>query len=370
MTLTASALVPAHNEAATIDALLEALKASTFPLEQIIVVADSCTDDTADRARRHGATVVETQFADKAKAQNVGLELVTADCIAGYDADTIPALDCIEKMMREIEDKGYDATCSTILPIQEKGLFIRARRFAYSLGRCTWRWAQSQVGKIQVLTGASYVFRTDVIRSIGGFPGGLVSADMDATWALHKAGFRLSYTGSAMAYTYDPETFKVYRSQMRRWSSGYFQTMAKYKRVWLTSPNGALVVAGALFDLCALFAGYGYALWALVGGRTHHLIAIATFLGIRMLVNIVAVTTVVGLKEALLGVGPFLLVQFYNKYCYFCAGIREWIFGKRYLNWTGRQGRPTAIGPMSTRRKGVLTGIAAIALTTWGALTL
>jgi poly-beta-1,6-N-acetyl-D-glucosamine synthase len=249
--LTATVLIPAHNEAATIGGLVSACRQQAYPLDEIIVVADNCTDDTAAVASREGARVIITANGDKAANQNVALPTITSDVVIGFDADTIPDSDCISLMMADLAD-GYDATCSTILPLQPKGLFIRARRFSYALGRRWWRLCQAAVGRIQVLTGAAYAFRADVIRSVGGFPTGLISADMDATWAMHKAGYRLGYTAKAVARTVDPETFREYRLQMRRWASGYFQNMAKYRRQ-LWHWRSALVVWTALFDLLSLF---------------------------------------------------------------------------------------------------------------------
>jgi hypothetical protein len=44
------------------------------------------------------------------------------------------------------------------------------------------------------------------------------------------------------------------------------------------------------------------------------------------------------------------------------AGTREWLLGRPYLIWTGRQGRKTVIGPMSTQRKHVLALLLALML--------
>jgi cellulose synthase/poly-beta-1,6-N-acetylglucosamine synthase-like glycosyltransferase len=53
-------LVPAHNEAAAIDATVASLHRQTRPPDRIIVVADNCTDDTEDLGLLHGAEVMAT----------------------------------------------------------------------------------------------------------------------------------------------------------------------------------------------------------------------------------------------------------------------------------------------------------------------
>ena len=55
-----TALVPAHDEALTIAATLESLRGQSRPPDRIVVVADNCTDDTAEIARQHGAEVFTT----------------------------------------------------------------------------------------------------------------------------------------------------------------------------------------------------------------------------------------------------------------------------------------------------------------------
>lgn len=70
-----SVIVPAYNEAAVIDRCLDAMLADAAPGElEIIVVANNCSDDTADRARSKGeaVTVVETPVGSKIHALNLG----------------------------------------------------------------------------------------------------------------------------------------------------------------------------------------------------------------------------------------------------------------------------------------------------------
>lgn len=390
---TVCALVPAHNEQDTIAWCIEAIQAGDYPVNRIIVVADACSPDdrTAEIARGYGVDVVETDHQDKAAAQNEVLFGITEDVIVGFDGDTAPAPDCIRLMIEDLERERvdiwgpayrWDATCSTILPAQgaqfdytptgrlkrpEAAFFTGSRRFAYSLGARWWRVAQSQIGRIQVLTGACYAFRREAIQSIGGFPNGLITADMDATWTLHGAGYKCGYTGRAMSYTMDPEDFRTYRSQMRRWSSGYFQNMAKHRRQ-LVNWRSALVVGGAIFDMVMLFLAETVILWAAILGHHPAVVdAFALWTLIHVVVCTVLVATVVGPRQALLGFGPYMLVNYYNKWLYLCGMVREWILGRHYASWTGRQGRKTVITKMTARRRILLTqlGTGIGALMTW-----
>ncbi|MFL6020752.1 MAG: glycosyltransferase [Gaiellaceae bacterium] len=360
--LSATVLIPAHDEEDSIAELVRACLRSSYPIDEVIVVADSCSDATAERAREAGARVVEVDCKDKASAQNTVLWEIESDAIIGFDGDTRPEPGCIELMMRDLNERGFDATCSTILPLQRRGFFIRARRFSYALGRRWWRLCQAQVGRIQVLTGASYAFKTSVIKAVGGFPSGLISADMDATWAMHAGGYKLGYAGNATALTVDPESFRVWRAQMRRWASGYAQNMAKYRR-HLLHPRSLLVVGTALFDLVSLF--WSWAFFAYVVGTGHGralLMVYGFYFALHVVLNIALVATVVGLREAVVAFVPWFLVNFYTRWLYIAALFREWVLGRHYASWTGRQGRATVITPMTRRRKVGLSCVAAAAL--------
>ena len=91
-------VVPAHNEEAGIAATVESLFAVDWPKEnfQVVVVADNCSDSTADKARAAGATVLERQNKDL-RGKGYALEHAfhwvlndtAADAVVVVDADTI-----------------------------------------------------------------------------------------------------------------------------------------------------------------------------------------------------------------------------------------------------------------------------------------
>ncbi len=87
----ASVVIPAHDEAAVIDRCLDALLAGAAPGElEVVVAANACTDDTADRARvRPGVAVVELTEAGKIGALNAGDAVVSTFPRIYLDADAV-----------------------------------------------------------------------------------------------------------------------------------------------------------------------------------------------------------------------------------------------------------------------------------------
>ena len=287
---------------------------------------------------------------------------MTGDILVCIDADTVIDVDVVERFVDEL-DAGADATCANMLPMpHQRGFWVANRRFAYALGRYWWRWCQAQMGKLMVLSGCAYALSTETVRSIGGFPGELITCDMDLTWSLYEAGYTTTFCHQALAYTYDPETFAVYTKQMRRWASGFFQNFQTHYGQVLRSPSALLVVGSLLFDLLMMPVTYiGVLLWARHDPSS--LRWLAPSIAIHAAITIFIASRTITWKQAIVGFPCYWLANWWNKAIYLWTFIREWILGRHYTSWTGRQGRATEITPMSRRRKiGLISTAAGLGL--------
>lgn len=102
-----SVIIPAYNEASVIDRCLSAMLADAKAGElQIVVVANNCSDDTAERARRHGAlvTVVETPIGSKINALNLGDEAATGWPRLYVDADIVVSTEALRDVAAMLGD--------------------------------------------------------------------------------------------------------------------------------------------------------------------------------------------------------------------------------------------------------------------------
>ena len=96
---TFAVIVAAHNESAVIGQLVDNLKMLDYPKElyDIFVIADNCTDNTAQIARDCGA-IVHERFNDKERGKGFAMEWMFArlfemkrkyDAVAIFDADNL-----------------------------------------------------------------------------------------------------------------------------------------------------------------------------------------------------------------------------------------------------------------------------------------
>lgn len=80
-------IMPVHNSAGFMRKALDSIKEQTFTDYELIVVADACTDNSADIAREYGATVLEVNFETDGLARNAALDIAKGEWILFIDSD-------------------------------------------------------------------------------------------------------------------------------------------------------------------------------------------------------------------------------------------------------------------------------------------
>ncbi len=103
----ASVVIPAHNEAAVLGRLLDALPVTigNRPL-QVIVACNGCTDGTAEVARARGATVVEVETPSKIAALNAGDDAAVAFPRLYIDADVVLSGKTVTDLIQALSEPG------------------------------------------------------------------------------------------------------------------------------------------------------------------------------------------------------------------------------------------------------------------------
>ena len=128
-------VIPAHNEAARLNRLLDSLIVARAYLgssvsSTCVVVADSCTDQTVEVARRYldpRRDLVQGIWANSVgEARRRGTELGLAGCddpgrvwVANTDADTVVPRDWLTTQVR-LADEGYDAVAGTVTLLDDE----------------------------------------------------------------------------------------------------------------------------------------------------------------------------------------------------------------------------------------------------------
>ncbi|MGH7963449.1 MAG: glycosyltransferase [Candidatus Binatia bacterium] len=364
--LTVAVIVPAHNEEASIGQTVRSCLAQSYPIEQIIVVADNCTDATAVLASRAGATVIEGKGGSKAKAQNLALPSVVSDLVLAIDADATldpTAVDRIVATMRA----GHAGTCPAFLPKDTRTIYSQYRTLYHAVANGWIRKMQDALGRQLVLSGMANCHRADVLAEVGGFPDDTITEDYDLTWELHRRGYSVAFTSEALVYTQEPTSLRELLGQMHRWTSGFAQTMVKHRAPVLDAAS-FIVVASQVSD--AFIGGVATVTFVPFVLR-HGTAAVWRWWGwLWILVSLASLGVAakqVGLSTTLKCLPAWFTLQVVTGPITAWWLVREWVLGRHLTSWTGRHGRRPTITPMSAQRKmalsagsAALIGLAAI----------
>lgn len=84
-----SVIIPAHNEEAYLERTLEALRRQNYGWYEVIVVANGCTDSTAEIARGRCHRLIVLSQKSLGVARNLGARMARGEILLFLDADTV-----------------------------------------------------------------------------------------------------------------------------------------------------------------------------------------------------------------------------------------------------------------------------------------
>lgn len=234
--------ISARDEEAVIGQLIDSIKKQNYTQGRtdVYVVADNCTDHTAEVAKKAGATVYErSDMRHIGKGYALGFlydclkqdnRLKDYDGIFIFDADNLLAENYVTEMNRVFGEK-YPVVTS----------FRQSRNIAdnwvsYDSGLWFLHDAQylnrsrMQVGSSCMVSGTGYLISRKLLERAGGWHFFLMTEDIEfnAWCILHKE--KIGYCESAVFYDMQPDSFKVSWNQRVRWVKGYFQVYRKNGR--------------------------------------------------------------------------------------------------------------------------------------------
>lgn len=244
--VTVTVLIPAHNEAASIGATLTSLAAQEPAPDCVIVVADNCTDATADIARAHGAEVFTTvdNTEKKAGALNQVLRgllpgLGDNDVVMCMDADTV--LDdgfLAAGVQRFTSDRALMAIGGLFYGEEGHGLIGQLQRNEYVRYS---REIKRRRGRVFVLTGTASMFRSRALRTVADSRGSIIpgtlgdvydtaalTEDNELTLAIKSLGGLMASPDGCRVVTELMPTWRTLWTQRLRWQRGALENLGAY----------------------------------------------------------------------------------------------------------------------------------------------
>lgn len=229
-------LICARNEEAVIADLLASINNQTYPKEyyRTFVMADNCSDRTAEIARENGA-IVYTRHNELQVGKGYALEKLLSDIEQDFgdtferymvfDADNILKEDYIEQMNISycqgnriiagyINSKNYDSnwiSAGYSLFLLKKNRYLNNARYLLGLS-CA-------------INGTGFLFDRELI---GNWNYHTLTEDIELSVDQACRHNRIAYCEKAVLYDEQPTSFRQSFYQRVRWAKGYLQVIRKY----------------------------------------------------------------------------------------------------------------------------------------------
>jgi cellulose synthase/poly-beta-1,6-N-acetylglucosamine synthase-like glycosyltransferase len=291
-------IAPAHNEESSIRVAVRNLLALDYPQLEVIVVNDGSEDRTLEQIQEEfrlrlvravyvpqvtsapvrGLYRSETDArllvidkepgGSKADAVNAGLNAATSPYVCIVDADSILENDALLRIMVPILDdpkrviavggivrvlNGSEIAGGHLRRVRLPRKTIEAIQVveylrAFLIGREAW----AQGNMLMIISGAFGLFRTDLVRAVGGYRPSAIGEDFDLVARLHRhlrdggAEYQIHFVPDPMCWTEAPSDLKSLGRQRARWQKGLLDVLwstrdmlfkRRYGRIgWLALP--------------------------------------------------------------------------------------------------------------------------------------
>ena len=244
-------LVPAHNEAAVIADMVHNLASLDYPSElyDFYIIADNCTDDTAQIARSLGAKVIETRKESKNAPTGKPVALKKAlehlpdyaeryDLLMIFDADNL--MD--RSILREVNSQYISEERPEIIQCylgskNQKGLVALFYHVTYTITNRFMNLAKYRLGLNVSVGGTGFAIQTAYLKRRGGWTTMSLTEDFEMQVDVTINGGRILWNHNVRIYDEKPTNFIASFRQRVRWSQGHWfvalRNTPRLMKVWL-----------------------------------------------------------------------------------------------------------------------------------------
>jgi glycosyltransferase involved in cell wall biosynthesis len=223
----ASIIIPALNEAENLTCHLPVVRQQMASSDEMIVIDNGSSDNTAAIARKFGARVVLEPVRGRSRARNRGIEIAGGELLVFLDADCRPASHWLSRLLEPFGDPDIGCVAGEIqlfYDTSELGAYLNSKGHL----------SQAVNFKHPFLPYAgsgNVAFRREVLKTIGGFDEDLYSGhDADICWRMQlETKYRIVLATAAAVDHFQSLTLRALVRQKRRHAYGAVLLFQKYR---------------------------------------------------------------------------------------------------------------------------------------------
>ncbi|WP_020676744.1 mycofactocin biosynthesis glycosyltransferase MftF [Geopsychrobacter electrodiphilus] len=200
-----SIVIPVKDRAADLRQCLNSLKELNYPSEilEVVVVDDGSSDDSPKVATELGALLVRSGAVGggPALARNKGASVASGEILAFIDSDCSASVDWLADLLPAFNDVSLAAVGGWVAGMFEGSALDRYEAVMSSLNLGRREMSGGAGGDTFYLPSCNLLMRKSAFAAAGGFnPELQVGEDVDLTWRLRDAGWKIQYLPQGTVY--------------------------------------------------------------------------------------------------------------------------------------------------------------------------
>lgn len=237
-------IIPAHNEELTIRKTLKSVFSVSYPEKyfEVVVVADNCTDRTAEIARRCGAYVLERFDANqKGKGQALRWAFKRLldpgfgyDAFVVIDADSTVSKNFLQVMNSYLEQRAQVIQAADLVQPQPGVWSPEVTRVGFLLYNYVRPLGRKVIGCSAGLRGNGMCFSTEVLQTVP-WNANSLTEDLEYGLILLLNDIPVVFAPEAAVYATMPCESQNAITQRVRWEGGRMQIIQKYVRLLIAA---------------------------------------------------------------------------------------------------------------------------------------
>jgi 1,2-diacylglycerol 3-beta-glucosyltransferase len=230
-------VVPAHNEESTIEKTVRNLLAIDYPKDafDVVVIADNCSDRTAEIARGCGASVYERQnreFRGKGYALRWGFDLLLSakpsyDAVIVVDADSVVTTNLLCVMNSYLEGGARAIQCTDIVRPLPGAWSSEITRLGFTLYNYVRPLGRCALGGSAGLRGNGMCFSAETLTSVP-WQAYSLAEDLEYGLILLLNGITVAFAPEANVIATMPRAAANAETQRARWEAGRIPIIRNY----------------------------------------------------------------------------------------------------------------------------------------------
>lgn len=227
-------LIPCFNEGDNAEETITQALALKYPNFEVIAINDGSSDNTGEVLNRLAAQHPRLRVVHLAENQGkaMGLQagsLVTdAEYLLGIDGDALLDPHAASWMLRHFQRDPAVAAVTGNPRIRNRSTLlgrVQVGEFSSIIGMI--KRAQRTYGRIFTVSGAITAFRKSAVHQVGYWSHDMLTEDIDISWKLQRAGWKIEFEPNALAWVLMPETLQGLWKQRLRLAMGGAQVLNK-----------------------------------------------------------------------------------------------------------------------------------------------